>query len=58
VAHDRLRREKEWRARKGSARSEEAQRKLAAAKAKEDAVMQQFRNLLAQRQAGNNPPTL
>jgi hypothetical protein len=51
---DRLRRQQEWRSKKDSARSEEAQKKLAAHQAKEDAVMQQFRNLLAQR----GPPQL
>jgi len=50
----RLRRERERREKRQSARAEEAQKKLAAHQAKEDAIMQQFRNLIAQRQ-GNNP---
>jgi len=49
---ERLRREKERRVRKESARAENIQQKVAAHQAKEEAIMQQFRTLLAQRQAG------
>jgi len=48
---DRLRREKEWRAKKDQARAGETQKKLSDYQAKEDAKMQQFRDMLAQRQS-------
>lgn len=52
----RLRQEKERRMKRETARTESIQQKMAAHQAKEDAIMQQFRNMLAQRQAsGNNP---